>query len=80
MVDRTPVGFLEAVVRIPIYAGDRMARTGPGDWWEYASPGVADGHLATTNRAVKEMSRRLLNASGNPVDSAEQLEGVRASD
>ena len=63
--ERTPIGFLEATVRIPIFEGDHYEGNGPGDWWEYAQPGVAKGGvLGTCRRKVTEVSRRLILADG----------------
>ncbi len=48
---RTPVAFVEATVRFPLYEGD--TRESSWNWFEYREPGItAAGELGTCNRPV----------------------------
>lgn len=62
MMKRQPVAYLEAVVRIPLYAEDKYGPNGPGDWWEYSEPGICADGLTECRRPVTEISRRMLVA------------------
>jgi hypothetical protein len=62
---RKPIAYLEAVVRIPLYEGDKFSERGPGDWWRYEEPQATSAGVATCIRPVTEVSRRMLDGDGN---------------
>ena len=67
MAERKVVGYLEAVVRVPLYEGEQFGPGGPGVWWEYCQPGVtSEGEVGLFNFPLIEVSRRLLDDSWNP--------------
>lgn len=37
--ERTPIGFVEATVRFPLYEGDNTDRNA-WDWFEFREPGI----------------------------------------
>lgn len=56
MSERQAIGYLEAIVRIPLYAGDET----PGTWWEFAQPAITDdGQIGVCRRPVTEVSREI---------------------
>jgi hypothetical protein len=66
--NRKPLGYYEAVVRVPLYGDDQVGPDGPGNWWQYHEPRItAAGGTLVTQRPVTEISHRLLDENGNEV-------------
>ena len=66
--DLTPIGYYEAVVRVPLYPDDSIGPDGPGNWWQYHQPTTTpEGSTGVFQRHVTEVSHRLLDARGNPI-------------
>ena len=58
---RTPVAFVEAVVRFPLYEGDRQDL--PWTDFVYAEPGISEtGQLGVCQRPCKTISAKVVNA------------------
>lgn len=56
----TPIGYVEAVVRIPLYRGDDIEHT-CWDWIEYAQPGITpQGTIGVCKRVVQLIDAKVV--------------------
>lgn len=63
MIKRKPIGYVEAVVRMPLYAGDRT--DGAWRWFEYAEPGITDGgEIGVCRRPVETINAKVVTTDG----------------
>lgn len=62
---RTPVAFVEAVVRFPLYEGD--TRDSDWSWFEYREPGVTPtGELGVCSRPVTTVRAKIIEIREQP--------------
>lgn len=56
----SPIGFVVATVRVPIFADDALGENNKlGDWFEYAEPGITNhGSLGVCRREAKIIEQR----------------------
>lgn len=63
----TPIGYVEATVRIPVYAGDDL--DGSWDWFEYAQPGLTPGgEVGVCKRPVQLIDAKVVKARTHEED------------
>lgn len=54
------IGYVEAVVRVPLYEKDVFSEDSKFDWFQYAEPGIEDGRLGVCRRDCKTVSARVV--------------------
>lgn len=60
---RKPIGYVEAVVRLPLYEGDGEGdrlEDGSYDWFEYRQPGIKNGRVGECRRPVTLVSHKVV--------------------
>lgn len=52
------IGYVEAIVRIPLIEGDNTS--GTFDWFEYREPGIQDGAIGVCSRKVELVEKKVV--------------------
>ena len=66
-MNRQPIGYVVATVRVPVYEGDRRE---VGQWFEYSEPGAtATGQLGTIRRECQLIDQNFAALEPTPAAS-----------
>ena len=60
---RTPIGYVQATVQVPLYEGDNLEGSSDFDWFIYEEPGITpDGQLGVVRRKCNVVTTEVVYA------------------